>query len=231
MPPLTPFVRALLVLCFGSFIAAAVLENFADIPVVPLLALDPRSLGPLTALQLVTYPFVVPTRDLLPLLISLLFLWMILAPFEERYGRGRTIQLSVLASAAAALAAIGSAQVLPGYARGFLAGPQWITLSAVAAYAVLLPPYAEVSFFGVFPMRAKHLLALVIGFSVLGFITHPDVASLAADLGAIGAAIGFVKWWMQRPPPRSSGGGSPRKKGAPKLRLVGRDDEPKRWVH
>jgi membrane associated rhomboid family serine protease len=230
MPPLTPFVRALLIILFGSFIVAAVLENFAEIPVVSVLALNPRALGPLTPVQLLTYPLVVPTRDLFPLVISLVFLWMILAPFEERYGRARTIQLAVVASFAAALTAIAAGQLLPSATHGFLAGPQWITLSAVAAYAVLLPPYAEVSFFGVFPMRAKHLLALVVGFSVIGYLTHPDLAALAADLGAIGSAIGFVKWWMQRPPPRSSGGG-PRKKGTPKLRLVGKDDEPKRWVH
>jgi membrane associated rhomboid family serine protease len=229
MPPLTPFVRVLLIALFGAFIAAALLENFLGVPVVRHLALNPLSISPLTALQVVTYPLVVPTRDLFPLLISLLFLWLILAPFEERYGLGRTVQLALAATLAAALSALAVGRLLPEMVAGSMAGPQWITLAAVSAYAVLLPPYAEVNFFGVFPMRAKYLLGLVVGFSVLGFITHPDAAALGADLGAIGSALGFVKWWMQKPPPRSGGG--QKRKGGPSLRLVKEGDAPKRWVH
>ncbi|HEY6881335.1 MAG TPA: hypothetical protein VI299_25090, partial [Polyangiales bacterium] len=63
------------------------------------------------------------------------------------------------------------------------------------------------------------------------FITSKNLMSLASDLGAIGAGIGFVKWWMQRPPRRRTfQRGS---KGGAKLRVVPRDDEPPRggWMN
>jgi membrane associated rhomboid family serine protease len=145
---------------------------------------------------------------------------LILPPFEDRYGQARTLQLLLAATVCSSLAAIVVGQLVPSYA-GSLEGPGPLTLGAMAAYAVLLPPNAEVNFFGVLPMRSQHLLWVIVGLSVLGFITSKNLVSLASDLGAIGGGIGFVKWWMQRPPRRRSF----QRKGGAKLRVVSRDDD------
>jgi membrane associated rhomboid family serine protease len=227
-PALTPLVRSLLFVLLGLFVTFAVLENFLHVAVVELFALEPRVLSMLTPLQVLTYVWVMPPVPgaVFSLLLSLLFLWLIVAPFEERYGKRRVIELIIVAAVSAALPALLVGQLAPRYA-GLLAGPQIITLAAMCAYAVLLPPYAEVSFFGLFPLKPNHLLGIVIGFSVLGFLTTANAAALAADLGAVGGGVAFVKWWMQRPPPRRG------RKRHGRLRVVGNDEDsgPKQWLN
>jgi membrane associated rhomboid family serine protease len=230
-PPLTPAVRALLIVLSALFVLEAVLQNFMDLPVFELLALNTTSLSPATAWQLFTHVLVVPPVPgvVLSLMLSLAFIWLILAPFEARYGQDRVVQLTVVSAVAAGVPALLAGLLFPMWA-GPLAGPATITLAAVAGYAVMIPAHAEVSFFGLFPMRAKHLIGVVIAFSVLGFLTTRNIAQLAADLGAIGGGIGFCKLWMQRPPRRRK---TSSKRGSAKLYAVPNDDEdkPKRWLN
>lgn len=227
LPPLTPFVKNLLITLSAIFVLTALLQNFAGIPVIGVFALDPDVLSPATVWQIFTNVLVQSPTQLFPLLLNLLFIWLILPPFEDRYGKGRVIQLSILATICSSLLTLLVGQLLPGYAMR-IEGPGPITLAAISAYAVLLPPHAEVSFFGVLPMQSKHLLWVVVGLSVLGFITSLNLTSLASDFGAIGAGIGFVKWWMHRPPPRRSF----QRKGSARFRVV-RDDDPPRggWMN
>jgi membrane associated rhomboid family serine protease len=165
-----------------------------------------------------------------PLLISLLFIWLILPPFEERYGAARVFQLTVLASVSAAVLGLLVGLMLPQFS-GPIAGPGPITLAAMSAYAVLLPPNAQISFFGVIPMQARQLLWVIVGFSVLSFLVSPNAAALASEVGAIGAGIVFVKWWMQRPPRRRTFTKKPGK--GSKLRVVRGDEDPPRggWLN
>jgi membrane associated rhomboid family serine protease len=220
-PPLTPFVRKLLIGLFAIFVIAALAQNFAAVPIVRLFALDTYELSVATLWQIFTNVLVQSPTGVFPLLINLLFIWLILPPFEDRYGTPRTVQLLLTATVCSSLAAILTGQLFPSYA-GFLEGPGPLTLGAMSAYAVLLPPSAQVNFFGVLPMRSQHLLWVIVGLSVLGFITSKNLVSLASDLGAIGGGIGFVKLWMQRPPRKRT---FQKKAGAAKLRVVSKDDD------
>ena len=149
-----------------------------------------------------------------------------MAPFEERYGARRVLELTLVAALSSGIPALLVGLVLPRFAAP-LAGPQAITLCAICAYAVLLPPYAEVSFFGLM-LKPKHLVMVMLAFSLLGFITSVNAAVLAGDLGAIGGGMAFVKHWMQRPPRRRKGP----KKGSSRLHVVrDRDNDPKRWLN
>lgn len=231
LPPLTPLVRTLLITLGGLFVLFAVLENFVQVPVVELFLLEPRRITPLTPLQLFTHIFIQPpTPDaVFWLLFSCYFLWLILSPFEERYGKRRMMELVLLSGPASGVPALLVGQIVPAFA-GPIFGPQNVTLCVIAAYAALLPPYADVSFFGIM-LRPRHLLYLLLAISAAGFLTSRNAASLAADLGAMGGGIAFVRYWMQRPPPRKSKG---KKRGSGKLRVVGgRDEEsgPKRWLN
>jgi membrane associated rhomboid family serine protease len=223
LPPLTPFVRQLLITLFAIFVLVAVAQNLLHIPVLRLFALDTTALSVATLWQLFTHVLVVPPTSVLPFFISLLFIWLILPPFEERYGAARVLQLALLATLCSAVLALLVGFLLPQYSAP-IAGPETITLAAMSAYAVLLPPNAEISFFGVLPMKSQHLLYVVVGFSLLGFLTSLNATSLASDLGAIGAGVAFVKWWMQRPPPRRKTF-SKRPSKPTKLRVVGRNDD------
>lgn len=219
LPQLTPFVRKLMITLGVTFVVVAIVNRLV-FPVLGLLVLETRELSLATLWQVFTYVLVVPPTNVLSLVLSLLFLWWILPPFEERYGATRVFQLALLGTLGAAFAALLAGLLFPGSAAPE-AGPGPITLAAMSAYAVLLPPYADISFFGVLPMKAKQLLWVVVGFSLLGFLTTWTVTHLAADLGAIGAGVLFVKYWMQRPPRRRT---FQRKTGG-KLRVVGRDSE------
>jgi membrane associated rhomboid family serine protease len=229
LPPLTPLVRTLLIILAGLFVLFAILENFVGLRILELLMLEPRALTPLTPVQLFTHVWIQPPAPnaVFWLAFSGYFLWLILAPFEERYGKRRLLELVLLSGPSAGLPALLVGQILPNLA-GTITGPQTITLCALSAYAVLLPPYADVSFFGIM-LRPKHLLWVLLAFSAIGFLTTRNAASLAADVGAMGGGIAFVKYWMQRPPPRKS-----KKRAASKFRVVGgKDDEsgPKRWLN
>jgi membrane associated rhomboid family serine protease len=223
----------LLIGLIALFVLQALLENFLGVPIVQLLALNTTQLSLATAWQLVTHVFVVPpVRGVeLSLLLSLAFIWLILAPFEARYGRTRVVQLTLVSALSAGVPALLVGQLLPSMAGG-LAGPQVITLCAISGYAIMLPQQAEVSFFGLFPMRAKHLIGVVFAFSLLAFLTTRDAAQLAADLGAIGGGVGYCKYWLERPP-RQRSRKQGRSRGGPYLRAVPRDDDPdpKRWLN
>lgn len=228
LPPLTPFVRSLLIALAAIFVFTALAQNFAGIPVVPLFALNTQALSVQTLWQVFTNVLVQPPTGVFQLVLNALFIWLILPPFEDRYGASRVLQLTVITTVCSSIAALLLGQLLPQYATRIY-GPGPITLGAIAAYAVLLPPHAEVSFFGVLPMQSKHLLWVVVGLSVLGFLTSLSITALASDLGAIGGGIAFVKWWMQRPPPRRTFTRKPSK-----LRVVGgRDSERPRggWLN
>jgi membrane associated rhomboid family serine protease len=222
LPPLTPFVRKLLIALAVLFVLVAIAKNFIGIDLVSLFALETRMLSLATLWQVVTYVLVVPPKDVLSFLISSLFIWLILPPFEQRYGAARVFQLALVGTLASAAAALLVGLALPTWAAP-IAGPQTITLAAMSAYAVLLPPNAEINFFGVLPIKSQQLLWVIIGLSVLGFIVSPNATSLASDLGAIGAGVAFVKLWMQRPPRRRSFQRKPGKAG--KLRVVGKDED------
>ncbi len=220
LPPLTPFVRKLLIALAVVFVAGAVAQNFFGIPVTQVLALNTQALSLATLWQVFTNVLVQSPTAVFPLFLNLLFIWLILPPFEERYGAARVFQLTLLATLCSSLAALAVGQLLPQYSAR-LEGPGPITLAALSAYAVLLPPHAEVSFFGVLPLQSRHLLWLVLGLSLLGFLTSLNATSLASDLGAIGAGLLFVKWWMQRPPRRRTF----QRRGT-KLRVIGREEPP-----
>lgn len=227
-PPLTPLVKQLLIALLVLLVGQAVLQLWVGLPVTYWIALRAGDPGVHWAWQMFTHVTLVlpPRGDILNLILSLLFLWWALAPFEQRFGRERVIQLCVAAALSAALPAMLLGVIL---GQGTLiGGPGAITITAIAAYVSTLPPHSEVSFFGVLPMKPKHLIWLLAGFGLLAFLFSKDVVQLGSHLGSIGGGIVFVNW-MRRPPKKRifkrSG-----KKRRPPLQLV-RDDAEKKWLN
>ena len=124
LPPLTPLVRSLLIALVGLFVLFAILENFAQLPVLELFILEPRRLSPLTPLQLFTHIFIQPpdSNAVFWLLLSCYFLWLIVAPFEERYGKRRVLELVLLSAPSSGVPALLVGQIMPGFA-GPIFGP------------------------------------------------------------------------------------------------------------
>ena len=228
-PPLTPFVKKLLIALFGAWIAQIILQNWAGVPMFELLALNTGSVGVATLWQLGTHVFAFPTgpQAVFSMLIVLLFLWWMLAPFEQRFGQKRTIQLCVVAAMSAALLALVVGMVVPAPSR--LYGAQAILLGAIAAFAWSYRGQGRMSFFGVIDMKPVHIIYLVLALSALMFITSGDAVALAADLGAIGGGMGFIEW-LRRPPTRRRRRRRRKKKSSFDVVQGGRADEP-RWLN
>ena len=200
-PPLTPFVKKLLIALFGAWIGQIILQNWAGVPIFDALALNTGRPGVHTLWQLGTHVFAFPTgpQAVFSMLITLLFLWWMLAPFEQRFGQKRTIQLCVVAALSSAILALLVGLVVSTPTR--LYGAQAILLGSIAAFAWSYRGQGRMSFFGVIDMKPVHIIYLVLALSALMFITSGDAVALAADLGGIGGGMAFIEW-LRRPPRR-----------------------------
>lgn len=228
-PPLTPFVKKLLITLFGAWIAQIILQNWAGVPMFEILALDTGRPGVATLWQLGTHVLAFPTgpQAVFSMLIVLLFLWLMLAPFEQRFGQKRTIQLCVVSVLCAAILALIVGLIVPTPSR--LYGAQAILLGAIAAFAWSYRGQGRMSFFGVIDMKPVHIIYLVLALSALMFMTSGDAVSLAADLGAIGGGVGFIEW-LKRPPKRRPRSKRRKKQSSFDVVQGGRADEP-RWLN
>ena len=229
-PPLTPFVKKLLIALFGTWILQIILQNWAGMPIFEFLALSTASPGLNTLWQLGTHVFAFPTgpQSVFSMLIVLLFLWLMLAPFEQRFGEKRTIQLCVAATLSSAFLALIVGLIVPSPSA--LYGAQAILLGSIAAFAWSYRGQGRMSFFGVIDMKPVHIIYLVLALSALMFITSGDAVALAADIGAIGGGVAFIEW-LRKPPGRRPKWPKRRKKKSDfDVIQGGRADEP-RWLN
>jgi hypothetical protein len=228
-PPLTPFVKKLLIALFGAWIVQILMQNWGGVPIFEILALNTGSLGIHTLWQLATHVFAFPTgpQAVFSMLITLVFLWWMLAPFELRFGQKRTIQLCVWTALASAIMAIFAGLLVASPSR--LYGSQAILLGSIAAFAWSYRGQGRMSFFGVIDMKPVHIIYLVLALSVLMFITSGDSVALAADIGAVGGGMAFIEW-LRRPPRRRRPRKPRKKKGSLNVVQGGRRSEP-RWLN
>lgn len=229
-PPLTPFVKKLLIAMFAAWIIQILLQNWAGVPIFALLALDTANIGPHTLWQLATHVFAAPTSPqyLFSMLITLVFLWWMLAPFEQRFGQKRAIQLCVAAALTSAVAGILCGLLLANPSPMY--GGNAMLLASISAFAWSYRGQGRMSLFGVIDMKAEHIIYLVVGLSALMFLLSRDIVSFAGDLAAIGAGIGFIEW-LKRPPKRRRAKKRKRKRSG-SLGVIegGRNEEP-RWLN
>jgi len=228
-PPLTPFVKKLLIALFGAWIVQIILQNWAGVPIFEFLALSTARPGVNTLWQLGTHVFAFPTgpQAVFSMLIVLLFLWLMLAPFEQRFGEKRTIQLCVVAALSSAVLALVVGLIVPSPSA--LYGAQAILLGSIAAFAWSYRGQGRMSFFGVIDMKPVHIIYLVLALSALMFITSGDAVALAADIGAIGGGMAFIEW-LRRPPGKRRRAKRRKKKSSLDVVQGGRADEP-RWLN
>ncbi|MBW1830332.1 MAG: hypothetical protein JRJ10_01330 [Deltaproteobacteria bacterium] len=209
-PPLTPFVKKLLIALFGAWIFQIILQNWAGVPMFEVLALNTASPGLNTLWQLGTHVFAFPTgpQAVFSMLISLVFLWWMLAPFEQRFGAKRTLV----------------ARPSPLY------GAQAILLGSIAAFAWSYRGQGRMNLFGVIDMKPVHIIYLVLALSALMFMTSGDAVALAADIGAIGGGMAFIERLRRPPGRRRRPWRRKKKKSSFDVVQGGRSDEP-RWLN
>jgi membrane associated rhomboid family serine protease len=204
-----------------SFVITAVLQNFAQVPIAALLALNPAQLSVFTPLQVFAHPLV--TGDVTRLLLGALFFYLCMAPLEAQFGAARVWQVCLVGTVGSALAALAVGLVLPQYA-GLLAGPSGITMCSIAVYAAVP---GTVMGFGRNAIPMRTMLYVYLGICVLFFLETKNAAQLAADFAAAGCGVLYTKRFLLPPSrPRTE------RRGGPRLRVVKNDDdEPKRWLN
>ena len=221
--------KKLLIALFGTWILQIILQNWAGVPMFELLALDTAQPGLQTLWQLGTHVFAFPTgpQAVFSMLIMLVFLWWMLAPFEQRFGAKRTMQLCVVAVLSSALMALVVGLFVPRPSA--LYGAQAMLLGSIAAFAWSYRGQGRMSFFGVIDMKPVHIIYLVLALSALMFITSGDAVALVADIGAIGGGMAFIEW-LRKPPSRRRPRKRRRRKSDFDVVRGGRTDEP-RWLN
>jgi membrane associated rhomboid family serine protease len=212
-PPLTPVVKKLIITLCSAFVLELLLQNFAAVPVLELLSLDPAQLGPGSLVQLFSYVLIEDPRAVMSMLIGLLFMWLIMSPFETAFGKRHTLELIAVGTLGGGLAAVAVAQLLPlpGWR---LLGSHTIAYAGMAAMTQVMGGRSML-FFGVVPMTSRQLLLVLAGLSLLQYLASKDHLMLASSLGAMLAGGGYVKYMARAPRPTP-----PKRPGATRFRVV-----------
>ncbi|MCA9603218.1 MAG: rhomboid family intramembrane serine protease [Polyangiales bacterium] len=231
-PPITSLTRTLFVVLIAAFVVETVSSNWLGFPLPAWLALTTKPWSVLTPVQIFTHPFAMsPRRDgVVDLALTLLFLWWMLSPFEQRFGRRRAIELLAAATVVPGLAALVIA--LPFANPAPLAGSVGWGLATLSAFAFSLPRDATISLMGVLPMRAIHLVWFSVGFALLRFLTgDSDFVLFGSELAAVGVGYGFVRW-MARPQGRRRKKPSRAPKRSNPFRVIdGGDEDPPKYLN
>lgn len=240
-PPLTPLCKWLLIVLCVAYVTLVIAVNWLGAGwLVEALLLSP-SLGLHTLWQPITFPLVQPTGPdgMFSFVVSLVFFWWVVAPFEQSFGIRHTVRLLAFTSLAtsAAVVLVGTLLSLasdpasPFLAAGPLFGVSVHWLSVMAAFAWSMRFKGPLNLFGVLSLKATTVIYLLLGWSVLHFLTSRDMTNLVADVAAVGIGIFYIEVLSR--PPRKSAPPKPKKSGA-SLRLVtgGKSDEdPPKWLN
>jgi membrane associated rhomboid family serine protease len=209
-PPLTPFVKKLIITLLVAFVLEVVLQNWIEVNIIGLLGLDPVQLSALTPLQLVSYVLIEALHPgaVMSMLIGLIFMWLILSPFEATFGSRATAELVLAGTLGGSLAVVAAASVLPIPGYLFL-GSHTIAYGGMAAMAQVMRG-GRMMFFGVLPMTSKQLLIVLVALSLLEFLLSKDHLRLAGSLGAMLAGVGYIRYLARPRKPKKPRGSAPR---------------------
>lgn len=236
-PPLTPTVRALLVVFLVAFVAQLVSDVWLDGRLFELLSLSvyPGELRLPNLWQLVTYPLAqIPgPQGISNFLFTGFFFYWIVAGLEQQYGPRWTRRVLLVTLLGASVPSLAAGLMLGGRLDGF----SFLTFGALAAGIWTMRTLRQrMSLFGQWEMTPNQALWLLVAFPALGFLASKNALHLVGDLGAMGAGILFVEMLARRPPPgatrkddKRSRTASGARKNPHGLRAIrgGKDDDPR----
>jgi len=192
MPRITPTAKQILITLGVAYVLQVVLENWLDMRVSSVLAMHPGQLAPW---QLLSYVLVGDTMNPLMFLLGLMFTGWSLSSFEIIFGSRRTVQLCIVTLLAASIPAWLLGLVVSGAPALYGANPLWYGSIATVCW---LDRNRQTSLFGVLAMTAQQFLMLLVGISVLLFLTTKNETQFIGDLGALAGGIAMANW-LRRP--------------------------------
>ena len=199
-PPLTRGVKYLGIATLALSVAAALSKPVAALAFVPQAVLHLELWRPFTYTFLEPEPF--------NLVFSLLGLWLIGAPLEQRWGMRRFLVFYFVSGALAAAATLVVGLFAPTV-MGHVYFGDWPVLEAMIAAIALLTPDATF-FLIIFPVQARWMLPISAGITLLYMVMEGWQAFLPNLLGLGAGALlagGFTPghfwlrarvWWIDR---------------------------------
>lgn len=219
---LTPVVKRLLIACTAITVALLVLARvdpgLASV-VFHYTVLSPGLVVHGFVWQLVTYLFI--HIDPMHLLFNMLGLYFFGPMFERTWGPRSFLRFLLLAGVGAGVVVVLAGLAIPAWDEP-TNGLSGAIVALVTAFAVMYPEQ-QVYFYGLLPIKGKHLVLIGIGLDLL-FALAGSNTSLPAHLGGYGMGYLLVtgKWrpsrWIKR------GGGRKPKSGPPYLKVVKPED-------
>lgn len=233
-PPLTPAVRALLVVLAVSFVAQTIAEGAFGAPLTIFLALTPDlHLG--LAWQWLTYVLVeAPSQSAaLSRAIDLLIIYFMLCPHEARFGARRALGLALAGVVASALFVLVAGLLVPAFVAGAV-GASPIVWAAFGAFAQLAGRQ-PVRLFMLPPASAWLVLGVFLALPLLNSFWSHDASAFLMALGATGAGILWARWATA---PRAAKTPAPARRAAAagRFRVIegggeGDDEDRPRWLN
>ena len=229
-PPLTPAVRALLIVLAVSFVAQTILEGSMGVPVSGWLALSPV-LDVRLLWRWATYVLVEGPSTAARVFDLLIIYWM-LSPHESRFGARRAMSLALVGVATGGLLVLGAGLLFPANVSGAIGASSigWAAFGAFAQIAGKQP----VRFFFLPPASAWLILSVFLAIPFFDSLWTHDAARFLLAIGATGAGILWVRWITA---PRRPAKVTPKRSAAAgRLRVIegggeGDPDEKPKWLN
>lgn len=192
VPPWTRWVKRLTIAHAVGYVLWLILGRWGASPVVATeMVLVPQQVLDGHLWQLVGY--ILPLESPLSLFFNALMLWMFGGELESRWGGRRflTFYFGVAIGGSALLTLLALA--LPAVGALPVIGPGGLMLGLLVAWGII---YAErqISFFGLIPLKGKHLLLLSLAIDALTAFASQPMAFLIHAFAAMVAALLVVFW-------------------------------------
>jgi membrane associated rhomboid family serine protease len=194
LPPFTRWVVRLLIIHTVGYILWLVLGRWEVAPTVAKeMVLFPSDVHKGHVWQLVSYLLTFGRPQ--DFVFDMLGLWLFCGPLEQRIGSRRFILFYVSLGVVSAAVVTLLAWPIEAIARIPILGPSGVLLGAVVAWGFLFAEQ-EIYFFGLLPLKGKHLMLLVLGITLIYALATEPLAFLIHGVAAILAAL-WVKGWVR----------------------------------
>jgi S1-C subfamily serine protease len=158
------------------------------------------------------------------LLLNVLSLWIFGSALEKWWGPRRFVRFWIITGVAGLILGVLVGQLQPAYV---MAGSAGAAVAMMVAFAVIFPEHM-VFFYGLLPLKAKHLILVLLGLVLLTGLFGSSYLDIAVQLGG-GLCALLMLWWARRRSgtPQGPGGNG----GGSKFQVIkgGKKDEPKVW--
>jgi len=186
IPPLTPFVRMIMIACGSIWFLQFLLYQGALADISGWFGVVPAKVIRGWLWQPVTYMFLHSPREILHILFNMLILWMFGGELERTWGSRGFLRYYLVCGVGAGIAAVLFGLVIQGMSTVATVGASGAIYGLMIAYGVVFSE-RTILFMLIFPMKAR-TFALVI-FAIAFFSTISQSGGGVSHIAHLGGAV------------------------------------------